>query len=348
MSDERQEPLLVSERQALLALVLVSVGLAMLVILPYLSYILLAIVLAYVLWPLQLRLEDYLTSAQAALVLTTGTVIALLLPIGYFLLLAVREGRALLRAFERGDINVVMIERQLAEWGIGVDLEQLYLEQRESIVGAVRQLGESLFGMIRSLPRVFIGLTITLFVLFVLLRDGEKLLRWFGSVTPLRDEVQSEFLERLDRLMWASVLGNVAASAIQAVALGIGLAVLGFDSVVLLTLLTFILALLPLVGAFGVWVPLVAYLAVLGRPQSAALLFVWGSLVSVSDFYTRPLVIGKSAALNSAIIVVGVFGGLIVFGMMGLFIGPVVLGGTKITIEILARERAEGGDIFAS
>lgn len=124
--------------------------------------------------------------------------------------------------------------------------------------------------------------------------------------------------------------------------LGVGLAVLGIPAVVLLTVLTFVLTLLPLVGAFGVWLPVSIYLVAIGRPVAAAALAVYGLFVTVSDTYLRPALIGRTSAINSAIIVVGIFGGLITFGAVGLFVGPVVLGGAKVVLDIFARERTDG------
>jgi len=69
---------------------------------------------------------------------------------------------------------------------------------------------------------MFIGLTVTLFVLFALLRDGERLVAWFQWVLPIDNEILDELSTGLDRLMWASVVGNVAVAAIQAVMLGVG------------------------------------------------------------------------------------------------------------------------------
>ena len=330
----------ISEQQALLALVVLSIFVALLVVLPYLQFVLLAFVLAYILYPLQERLEEHVTRMQAALTVTATTLLLILLPLVYLVALAVQEGIQVLRAIERGDIEAEMIEEWVAQFGVSVDLAELYEENREMIAAGLEQLALELFGVVRTLPRLFIGLTITLFVMFALLRDGDRFMEWLQVVVPVKNEVQSEFLERVDRLMWASIIGNVGASLIQAVALGIGLAVLGFDNIILLTIVTFILALLPLVGAFAVWVPLVVYLAALGQTTAAIALFFYGSLVSLSDFYTRPMVIGKSGALNSAIVVVGVFGGLVAFGAIGLFLGPVVVGGTKISLDLYARERA--------
>ena len=331
----------ISEQQALAVLVLVSIFVALLVLLPYLQFILLAIVLGYVLWPLQVRLERLVSPTVAALGVSAATILSVLLPAAYLIWLAIQESIQVMQELEQGEIEIAQIEAELAAYGLEVNLLEFYEANSERIMATAEQLGLELFGVFRSLPRLFIGLTITIFVMFALLRDGGRLVAWLQVVAPVDDDVQSEFVDRLDRLMWASIIGNVGASLIQAVALAFGLWVLGFENVVLLGIITFVLALLPLVGAFGVWVPLVAYLALLGSVVSALALFVWGSIVSLSDFYTRPLVIGKSAALNSATVVVGVFGGLVAFGMIGLFIGPVVVGGAKISLDLYARERAE-------
>lgn len=331
----------ISEQQALAVLVLVSIFVALLVLLPYLQFILLAIVLGYVLWPLQVRLERLVSPTVAALGVSAAVILSVLLPAAYLIWLAIQESIQVMQELEQGEIEIAQIEAELAAYGLEVNLLEFYEANSERIMATAEQLGLELFGVFRSLPRLFIGLTITIFVMFALLRDGGRLVAWLQAVAPVEDDVQSEFVDRLDRLMWASIIGNVGASLIQAVALALGLWALGFDNVVLLGIITFVLALLPLVGAFGVWVPLVAYLALLGSVVSALALFVWGSIVSLSDFYTRPLVIGKSAALNSATVVVGVFGGLVAFGMIGLFIGPVVVGGAKISLDLYARERAE-------
>lgn len=115
----------------------------------------------------------------------------------------------------------------------------------------------------------------------------------------------------------------------------------GMPGVVFLTVATFILTLLPLVGAFGVWLPVSIYLLAIGRPISAVLLFVYGSFVSASDLYVRPAIINRSGALNVATIVVGIFGGIVLFGAIGLFVGPVVLGGAKVVLDLFAQERVE-------
>ncbi|QFU84004.1 AI-2E family transporter [Natronorubrum aibiense] len=329
-----------SEGRALTALALVSVALASFIILPYLQYVLLGVVLAYVLTPVQRRLEQVVGSMMAALVLVVVAVLAILLPIAYVLAIALRQALGLVNAVQDGSLDANDVERHLAESGVAVDLGEMYGTYREPIATGLQGLATSGIEFVSGLPGILIGITVTLFVLFALLRDGERLVAWSQTVMPIDDDLQRELRSELDQLMWASVVGNVGVAAIQAVLLGVGLAILGVPAVVLLTVGTFVFTLLPLIGAFGIWVPVVVYLVVVGEFGAAVALVVYGSLISASDTYLRPALIGRTSAFNSAIVVLGIFGGLVVFGAVGLFIGPVVLGGAKVTLDVVARERA--------
>lgn len=339
MSSETGDSSWFTEEQAILVFTLLAVVLATAVILPYLQYILFGVILAYVLWPVQQRLSTRVRRDLSAAGLTLATILLVPLPFVYLISRLAQQAFEVLQTIEEAEIDVAEIEARLLEFGISVDVEEFYQENQDVIVDALEFIALYIADTAGSLPQIFIGLTITVFVQFVLLRDGHRLMAWVQLNLPIRDEIQDQLHFRLKRLLHASVIGNAVAGLIQAVALGAGFWLLGFDNVIFLTVLTFILALLPLVGAFIVWVPIVGYLAAIGSFGTAIILFIWGSLVSLSDFYTRPIVIGHSAELNSAIIVVGVFGGLVVFGPIGLLIGPVILGGAKVAIEALIYAR---------
>ncbi|WP_222918760.1 AI-2E family transporter [Natrinema sp. SYSU A 869] len=342
MADRPEPPAWVVEQPVLTGLALVSVLLGFFIVLPYLQYVLFGVVLAYILLPVQNRLETYVRPMIAAFITVIIAVIVILLPLAYILNVAFRQSTLLVDAIREGDVNLEMIEGELADRGYPVDLTGLYESYQDGISTALRGLANSALDIVGGLPGIVIGLTVTLFVCFALLRDGDRLIDWLYRVIPIDDEIQQELFTELDQLMRASVISNVLVAAIQAVMLGAGLAVLGIPAVVLLTVLTFVLTLLPLVGAFGVWLPVSIYLVAVGRPVAAAGLAVYGLLVTVSDTYLRPALIGRTSAFNSAIVVVGIFGGLITFGAVGLFIGPVVLGGVKIVLDIFARERIGG------
>ena len=343
MTERSDLPRWSSDGTPLTILAIVSVVFAALLILPYLQYVLLAVVLAYVLAPVQRAFERWVSPTAAALSLIALSIVVVLIPIAYVLTIAIQQGLELLTAIQEGEFSPEIIQARLETLGDPVDFELLYSTYREPITAGLQGLATGAVTIIGGLPGVLIGITVTIFVLFTLLRDGERLIAWLRSVGPIDHRLQRELLVELDHLMWASVIGNVAVAAIQAVLLGIGLLLLGMPGVVFLTVATFVLALLPLVGAFGVWVPVSFYLFVIGRPTAAGLLVIYGLLVSSSDVYLRPALIGRSGAINVAIIVLGVFGGIVLFGAMGLFIGPVVLGGAKVVLDLYSQAHGTAG-----
>jgi len=330
------------EQPGLTGLALLSSLLVLFVLLPYLQFVLFGVVLAYILYPVQRRAEEYAEPTTAAILVVVAALLFVLIPLLYLLSVAVQQSLRVVNAVREGQLNVAAIEELIATTGYEVNLAALYEANQERIATALQGITSGALDLAGSLPGLFIGLTITLFVLFALLRDGEDLVAWIQRVLPIEEDVSDELRDGLDTLMWASVVGNVAVAAIQAVLLGVGLAIAGLPAVVFLTVATFVLTLLPLVGAFGVWVPAAIYLVAVGRPVAGAVLAVYGLIITFSDTYLRPALIGRTGAFNSAIIVIGIFGGLTVFGAVGLFIGPVVLGGTKLVLDCFARGHAGG------
>ncbi|WP_418285814.1 AI-2E family transporter [Halorubrum sp. DTA46] len=337
MSGERW----LSEDNALTIFAAVATLLAALLIFTYLQYVLFAMVLAYILAPAQQKLEERVSSMTAAIALVVASVLVIFIPLAYILAIAVQQGLQLLTTLREGDFSPEMIQDRLETVGFVIDIELLYATYQEPIGEGLQGVAVSTLTAVSGLPDVLIGLTITVFVLFALLREGERLIAWVRTVVPVDERVQRDLLEELDTLMWASVVGNVAVAGIQAILLGVGLVLVGMPGVVFLIVATFILSLLPLVGAFGVWVPVSGYLFATGRPLAGGLFVGYGLLVSVSDVYLRPALIGRSGTINVAIIVLGIFGGVVLFGAIGLFVGPVVLGGAKVVLDLFARERAE-------
>ncbi|SFH36464.1 Predicted PurR-regulated permease PerM [Halorubrum aquaticum] len=330
-----------SPLNGLSVLALASAVFAAVLIATYLQYVLLAVVIAYVLAPLQHRAEEHVRPDVAAVSVIAGATLVVFVPLAYVLTVALRQGLALLSALRRGELRNFVVD-EIEIFGYVVDIDVLYVTYQEPINTAIQRLASWGLGLLRGIPDLTVGLSVTLFVLFTLLRDGDRLFAWALTVAPVSERVQRDLIAELDDLMWASVVGNVIVAGIQALLLGVGLFLLGVPGVTFLTVAAFVLTLLPLVGSFGVWVPLSLYLLVRGRTTAAVVLFVFGVLVSLSDTYLRPAVINRAGAINVAIIVVGIFGGIVLFGGVGLFVGPVALGGAKVVLDLYAREREAG------
>ena len=336
------------DRGVLVAAIVVFAALSLLVVLPLAQYVLLALLLGYVLYPLQKRLAPRIGARVASGSLIVATALVILVPLGTVITIAARQALEVYRAVRAGRLGIGTVERFVGEQlGVAVDVSRLVGGfNPDELVNVVESSGGSaLFGSVMSLfgglSDVVLGLTVLVFLTYYMLVDGAASMRWLHGVSPLSDDVWAEFVERVDQLMWAVIVGNVAVAVVQGVLTGIGLVALDFPSAVFWTVVTVVLGLLPLIGASIVWLPAAGYLLVVGRPVAAVLLFVYGAtIVSLSDNYLRPVIGGREAGLNPGLFVLGISGGLFVFGFLGVFFGPVVLGVLKVVVELFARESA--------
>jgi len=191
-------------------------------------------------------------------------------------------------------------------------------------------------GVLGGIPGFLVGTVVFLFTLFYLLRDGDRFVRWLRRAAPLDPSTADTIVARTDALLWAAVVGNVAVAGVQAVLTVVGFLFLGVENIVFWGVATFVLSLLPIIGASIVWVPAVGYLLLVGRVPAAIALLVYGTVViSGSDNLVRPLVMQRGTDLNAAVLVLGIFGGVSLFGFVGLFIGPVILGLAKTLVDVL-------------
>jgi predicted PurR-regulated permease PerM len=312
--------------------------LSLLIVLPFLTWILIGLILAFALTPLNDRLSRRLGSGLSAGLSIVVGLFLIVLPIVVILGVAARQATQLFAEFEPGDVS--QVDDVIAErFGVQVDVAALHDAFSGAVSTGARGLAGNLFSIIGGLPELFIGFTVLFFVLFYLLKDGDQAVAWFRTVLPLEPAVREELFEETNLLLYNSLVGTVVVAGAQAVLLGVAFLVLGLGNVVFWIVTTFVAAMIPLIGASIIWIPGSIYLLVVGRPVPALALFVFGAVViSTVDNILRPMVMRRGTQLSPVVTIVGIFGGIALFGFVGLFIGPIVLGMMKLIIDIFVRE----------
>jgi predicted PurR-regulated permease PerM len=328
-----------TDQRFLFALVVVSGVVSVLIVLPFLQFVLGSVLVAYVLYPVSGRLEPYVGSRLAPLVVMAGALLAVFAPVAYITVVLLRD----LRALESGDsgLETAEIEATIAEQtGQEVDLTSSV-----STIGG--ELVDILFGDVAALVAfglwLSLGFALMLFVVYYLVRDGDRLVAWVIDVAPMANNVCGRLFRRIDDTTWGVVVGHLFVAVLQGAVGGFGLFLAGIPNVVFWTFVMIVLAVLPLIGASLVWAPAAAYLFAIGDTGLAVALFLYGLVVvSLVDNYARPIVIDREADLNPAVILVGVFGGTYAIGLTGLFIGPIVLAVFVTTVEAFDDEYSPG------
>jgi len=328
-----------SSRGFLLLLVAALLALSALFVLPFLQYFLLAVVLAYVLAPVQARAEQWASPRIAAGAVVALASVAVILPLVVVTRAVAADAAALVEGVQQGGESVAELEAAI-EALVGADIS--FSELLQSVVsnGGSEAFG-SILGVFGAVTHAVIGLGLTIFLLYYFLKDGDDFVAWLRWVLPLPTDVLDELLDAIDDITWAVLAGHVFIAIVQGAIAGLGLFAAGIPNALFWTSVMIVLALLPVVGSFLVWGPASVYLVLVGRPVPAALLFVYGTIiVGISDDYLRPVVVDRYARVNPSVIILGVIGGLYAIGFMGLFVGPIIIGALRATLDVYREQYA--------
>lgn len=183
--------------------------------------------------------------------------------------------------------------------------------------------------------------TIMVFTLFFLFRDGERMYRSLRDMIPMDPEHKDAIFSVLSQTLSAVTQGMVATALAQGVLTWVALWALGLPYTAFLGVAAGVLSLVPFVGAAGVWIPCTIYLAATSDWVRAVILLTYGSLViSMVDNVLRPLLIGGQTRLPTLFLFFGILGGVQVYGVLGLFLGPVLLAIAMAFIRIYQEQFA--------
>lgn len=186
-------------------------------------------------------------------------------------------------------------------------------------------VGTKLAGFLGNSIGAITDLVVMLFLLFFLYRDRDQAVRFARSLLPLDDEEASEMLTRVADTIYATALGRLVIAGIQGTLSGLAFWVLGVQGAILWAVLTVVMAMIPAFGAVLVWAPIAIYLGLTGHWGKAALLAVWGgAIVSTIDNILYPILVGSRLRNHTASILLSILGGVALFGLTGIILGPVM------------------------
>ncbi|MEX0920002.1 MAG: AI-2E family transporter [Candidatus Pacearchaeota archaeon] len=191
-----------------------------------------------------------------------------------------------------------------------------------------------LTNIILNIPTILLQLTVVFFTFFFVLKEKEAVLGYVKSILPFSKDVEKRLFEYTRGITASILYGQVVIGIVQGVVLGIGLFIFGVPNALFLTLIAMFAGILPIIGTFLVWVPLVILLFMEGSTLAAIGILVFGLISSNIDNFLRPMIVSKRTSIHMAIIMVSMIGGLFFFGILGLLIGPLIISYLLIFLEI--------------
>ncbi|MCW5636941.1 MAG: AI-2E family transporter [Rubrivivax sp.] len=330
---------------ALLVLTLGALALCFLIARPFVTSLAWAMALAVVGWPLHRRIAARLRWPALAAACSLG-VIAVLFVVPSVLVVPSIVDEAM------GGYRLVRTRIESGAWNDALARHPLLgpvwegLRQRLDLGDVLQQAGALLTSLGSLAVRLsFIGtveLALTAFFLFYFLRDRDTLLAGLRSLLPLAPAEADRVLGTVHDTVIATVYGKVLVAVVQGLLGGAMFWWLGLPAAWFWAIVMAVLSIIPLLGPPLVWAPAALLLMFEGQWGQAVLLLVWGTaVVGLADNLLYPIVVGRYLRLHTVPLLIALIGGVVVFGAVGFFVGPVVL---AVALALLEIWRARAAD----
>lgn len=309
-------------------------GLFLLVIQPFAYPIFWAAVVASLTYPIYESLVRRLKSPNLSALLTILLVVLIIiLPLSIIATLLVRESFTILSSLNNS-------QGQLQNFVAGIDhflrtnpyLAKLNIDNAvvaQRIDDVSRTLLTFIYESAKTITQnsvKFIALFILMiYTLFFFLRDGKKFLKKIVHLIPMGDRYEKMLYEKFTSTTSATIKGTLLLGGLQGTLTAILFAATGVGSPIVFGLITTVFAIIPAAGSFVVWLPVALVMIVLGHVVKGIIILACGIfIIGIIDNFLRPILVGKDLQMHPVIVLFSTLGGVIVFGVSGFVIGPVI------------------------
>ncbi|WP_043307428.1 AI-2E family transporter [Pseudomonas sp. ML96] len=326
-----------NDRLLVQILLLALLGACAWVLAPFFSALFWAAVLAFASWPLMRLLTRALNGREntAAGILTAGWMVLVAVPLvwlGFNLADHIRDATELFKDFQVDGLpdppawiaDLPLVGERLVHIWTRID------EEGAALLATLRpylgQVGNWLLARSAQIGGGMLELALSLVLVFFFYRDGPRMAAFAHSLLErLIGDRADHYLDLVAGTVQRVVNGVIGTAAAQALLALIGFYIAGIPGALVLGIITFILSLIPM-GPPLVWIPATAWLVSQEQYGMAVFLGIWGTFViSGVDNVLKPYLISRGGNLPLVVVLLGVFGGILAFGFMGLFLGPTLL-----------------------
>jgi predicted PurR-regulated permease PerM len=326
-------------QQKTFLVLLIAVSLAFIWILfPFYGTVFWASVLAIIFRPFHRKLVVAMRHRRNLAAFTTLLLclIIVIIPVTVMTISLLQEGVIVYQKIRSGELNFGVYFQQMMSaappWMVSLldrsgitnisELQDMLssgvLQGSQFIATHALNIGQNTFEFV-------ISFGIMLYLLFFLLRDGDSLSAKIKQAIPLSMEHKRHLFSKFTTVIRATVKGNVVVAAIQGALGGVMFSFLGIQGALLWGLVMAFLSLIPAVGAGLIWAPTAIYFLFTGAVWKGTVLIAFGVLViGLVDNLLRPVLVGRDTRLPDYVVLISTLGGLVLFGLNGFVIGPVI------------------------
>ena len=324
-------------------ILIVLIVLTFLLLKPILLSIIVGIILAYILSPIYNWLYKKIKSKNlSASIICLFLIILIIIPFWFLTPIIVNQSLRLYIAVQQIDV-VTPLKLIFPSFFISDSFTEEVAGMIHSfLVKMANYLVNSFTNLILNFPTLFLRALVVFFTFYFVIRDKEELLEYIKGLLPFSKEVEKKLFDSSKGITSAVIYGQVIVGILQGMIVGVGFIIFQVPNAFLLTILAAMISILPLLGPYLVWVPVVIYLFIAGNTFSAIGVSLFGLISSIIDNFLRPLIVSRRTKLHSSVVLIGMVGGLFMFGVLGLILGPLILAYMLIILELYRNKKGPG------
>lgn len=295
---------------------------------PFISLLSLGLILAILFRPLYLKILHKVKVPGIASGLTVLVIILLIVvPLWFFGQIIFNEILSIYNSYRTG--GFVISQDQIIK-GLPPEVKVAIEHFSSDINAFIGRLSSEVFAsfsaIISNIAGFFLATFMLFFIVFFLLRDGDKIKSAFMDISPISTEHEAKLFDRIVGAINGVVKGAFLMALIQGAVATIGYFIFGLPQPFIWGMFTVLTALVPNIGTSLTIIPAVIYLAVTGQTPQAIGMAIWGTFaVGLIDNFVGPRIVGNAVRLHPILVLLSVIGGLKFFGAFGFLIGPIVL-----------------------
>ncbi|MFW5746325.1 MAG: AI-2E family transporter [Nanoarchaeota archaeon] len=324
------------EKYGSLAFFLIIGLVTFLMLRPFITTILLALILVYAFLPVYTHVKRLVSYRGIASFLTV-TIICLcfIIPAAFVVNSFIMEARSsyttVTELTQAHNISTASINSFLQEHThMDVQIQDFFRYTQGLIESRVASFAH-------EVPLRILNFFLLFFLMYYLFKEHKKVRRFIIKVLPFNKKQKTRLAQHFSDVIYGVLYGQMVAAILQGLLAGIGYWIFGFGVPIIWAIITMLFALVPVVGTAVVWVPASIYLFLIGLGNGmwwqGVGLFIYGMfIISTLDNFLRPVLMAGRSRMHPALIFLGAIGGIGVFGLVGLFIGPLLM---AVSVELI-------------
>ncbi len=307
---------------------------------PFFRAIFWSAILSFSFYPLYLHLKRVIPNETAAAILMTALIFLVVIPPVVLLILSITNQAIELyqttsNYIKAGGLETLIehirslnfihnLETRIGQWSSLKENASAWLLSSARNIGNLAAAQAGTFT--KNILLVGLNTVMMTFLIFIFLKDGRRIYDFVYQIAPLEEKNKRPIFERIHETFSAVIRGQLLTSIVQGMVAGVGFWIIGVPAPVFFAALTFIAALIPVIGAATVWVPIAIYLFTTAQTTKAVILIIFGVFgISMIDNILKPMLIGEKTKLSYFMLFFGILGGIKFYGLLGIFLAPVML-----------------------